>query len=784
MTEFTVALAGNPNCGKSTVFNALTGARQRVGNWPGVTVEKKTGTLKYDDATLRIVDLPGIYSLSASSEDERIARDYLMGQQADLIVNIVDAVNLERGLYLTLQLLESGARVLLVLNMMDVAGNLGIQIFPKALADYLGCPVVPVTATREEGIRDLSSALYTALTTTWPMPQFDSPYPEEVKNALATLAEYIERTGMARDMDPSWLALKLLEGDSRAAAWADARIVHMADDMRRDIEEVMDEDMDILIADSRYKMITLITSQVIRRREKTKRSFTDKVDAVLLHRLWSFPIFLGVMYLVFFFSINIGGAFIDFFDILAGAVFVDGAGVLLNYVHTPDWLVVILADGVGGALQTIATFIPPIAFMFIALSFLEDSGYMARAAFVVDRLMQFIGLPGKSFIPMLIGFGCNVPAIMATRTLDNQRDRLMTIMMNPFMSCGARLPVYALFAAAFFPKNGQNIVFALYLIGIGFAVATGLALKNTLLQGPITPFVMELPMYHFPTFRGVVLTAWDRLKTFILKAGKIVIPVILLLNSLNTMGIDGSIGNENSEKSLLAMIGKRITPVFAPMGVSHENWPAAVGLFTGIFAKEAVVGTLDTLYDSMGTYGMTAGDEDRADTGMTAYMVEALLTIPVNLSDALSGAADPLGLSVGDTADTAVASEAQGVNLATFMTLTDLFKTKAAAFSYMLFVLLYFPCVAAIAAVYRETDLKWTVFAGAWTTFIAYAVAVVFYQMATYTAHPKASMNWLIILSALVAVILLLMKYFHAVSQSHNVPASASKARGVSSAIG
>jgi ferrous iron transport protein B len=399
--------------------------------------------------------------------------------------------------------------------------------------------------------------------------------------------------------------------------------------------------------------------------------------------------------------------------------------------------------------------------MFLCLCFLEDSGYMARAAFVMDRFMRTIGLPGKAFVPMLVGFGCNVPAIMATRTLENQRDRTLTIMMNPFMSCGARLPVYALFAAAFFPVGGQNLVFGLYLLGIGFAVITGLALKSTLLKGEITPFVMELPPYHMPTVKGVLLRAWDRLKTFIFRAGKIIIPVVVVLSFLNSMGTDGSFGNEDSDKSVLSAIGRSITPVFAPMGLTQDNWPATVGIFTGIFAKEAVVGTLDAMYTQIGEAATTeAGGEDGEAEGFDFWggIGESFTTIPDNLKGVADMLLDPLGLSVGDVSNVIEAAEEQGVAEGTFGAMVTLFDGKVGAFAYLLFILLYFPCVAAIAAVYRETNLLWTAFVGAWTTGLAYMAAVLFYQTATIGRHPVSSLLWITVICAVFLGVIMIMR--------------------------
>jgi ferrous iron transport protein B len=458
---------------------------------------------------------------------------------------------------------------------------------------------------------------------------------------------------------------------------------------------------------------------------------------------------------MFMLTINLGGAFIDFFDILAGTLFVDGFGALLSAAGSPEWLNTILAEGIGGAIQTIATFIPPIGFMFLCLCLLEDSGYMARAAFVMDRFMRLIGLPGKAFVPMLVGFGCNVPAIMATRTLENQRDRTLSVMMNTFMSCGARLPVYALFAAAFFPIGGQNIVFGLYLVGIGFAVLTGLVLKNTLLRGDITPFIMELPPYHLPTVKGVVLKAWERLKTFMFRAGKIILPVVVVLSFLNSLGTDGTFGNKDSDASALSAIGKTITPAFAPMGISQDNWPAAVGIFTGIFAKEAVVGTLDALYSQMDADAQTDEEESFSLMGGIA---EAFATIPDNLVGLAERVLDPLGLSIGDVSSIEASAEAQAVQAATLGAMVSLFDGRAGAFAYMLLVLLYIPCVAAIAAIYRETNLRWTLFACTWNAGLAYMAATLFYQIATFGRHPVGSMTWIAICGAVFGSVVIALR--------------------------
>ncbi len=755
MSHYTIGIVGNPNCGKTTLFNALTGAKQRVGNWPGVTVDRKEGFYTHGRKDIRVVDTPGIYSMSASSIDEKVARSFVLSGEADLIVNIVDASNIERNLYLTVQLIEIKVPLLIALNMMDVAREKGVEIDVKGLSRRLGCPVVPIVASREKGINELKDQIKRAVYEK-PIPSAQVEYPEAIEKAAASLSEVLKETNYSNDFDPRWLAMKLLEGDEDCLGLVDDNIRRLAEHLQGQAEAGLGEESDILIPSARYEFISNIASQVVNRTNQLDETLSDKIDRIVLNRVLGIPIFLVAMYLMFLFVINVGGAFIDFFDIAAGAVFVDGTRELLSKIGAPQFLVTLLADGLGGGIQTMATFIPPIGFIFLCLSFLEDSGYMARAAFVMDRFMRFIGLPGKSFIPMLVGFGCNVPAIMATRTLENERDRILTVMMNPFMSCGARLPVYALFAAAFFPSGGQNLVFLLYLLGIGAAVVTGLVLKNTLLKGEITPFIMELPPYHMPTAKSVLLRAYDRLQTFLFKAGKILIPVIMVLAFLNSMGTDGTFGNEDTPKSMLASIGRTISPAFTPMGITQENWPATVGIFTGIFAKEAVVGTLNSLYSSMDeTSNSGEAGEDEGLSLLNSFK-EALLTIPENLKGVADSLLDPLGISL-DVSNTEQAAEELEVDKGTFGAMVTLFGSKVAAFSYLLFVLLYFPCSAAIAAVYRETNLSWTLFAGFWTTFLAWCAATTFYQVATFSAHPGASTLWISVVAGLFSAVVAML---------------------------
>jgi len=400
-----------------------------------------------------------------------------------------------------------------------------------------------------------------------------------------------------------------------------------------------------------------------------------------------------------------------------------------------------LAGGIGGGIQTVATFIPPIFFMFLSLSILEDSGYMSRAAFVMDRFMRFIGLPGKAFIPMLVGFGCNVPAIMATRTLENNRDRILTILINPFMSCGARLPVYVLFATVFFPKNGGLIVFAIYMMGILLAIFSGLLFKRTILKGETSTFVMELPPYHIPTFNGIMMHTWQRLKSFLIRAGKVIIVVVIILSFLNAIGNDGSFGNEDSENSLLSSIGKSITPIFKPMGIQESNWPATVGLFTGIFAKEAVVGTLDNLYTSL---DKSPKIEEKEKFDFWTGIVESFQSIGDGLAGIGETFKDPLGITVEDNLENLnTQADEQKVNIGTFKEMKTRFGSKSAAFAYLLFILIYMPCVAAIAAVYRETNLKWAIFSVLYLTILAWIISTLFYQASMFAIQPAISTMWI-----------------------------------------
>lgn len=733
--KHTISLIGNPNCGKTTLFNALTGSKQRVGNWAGVTVDKKTGEFSYRGIDFDLVDLPGIYSLTPSSvagEDEIVARDYLVSGETELIINIVDAANLERNLYLTTQLIELKVPMIVVVNMLDIARQHHITIDLEALEKQLGIPVIGLVAAREKGLQEFKNRLIDVLS----HPQTTSQaiaFDERIAQAIEEISEKLNQHGL----QGNWFATQFLERAPGLSKRFPEETIKQIEKIVEQADHHFDGNLDIEIANARYAFIGKVMSEAVSRENESVATLTDRIDRIVLNRWLGLPIFLLIMYVMFLFTQNFGAVFIDFFDILVGGIFVDGLAHLLTQINAPEWLTVFLANGIGGGLQTISTFIPVVFFMFLFLAILEESGYMARAAFVMDRLMRYLGLPGKAFVPLIVGFGCNVPSIMATRTMDRASDRIITVMMAPFMSCGARLPVYVLFATAFFPTNGQNLVFLLYVIGIIAAIVTGFLLKRTALPGAASAFVMEIPPYHIPTLKGVMLRTWDRVKSFMFRAGRVIVVIVACLSFLNSLGTDGSFGNEDGQNSVLSKIGQTIVPVFQPMGVEEQNWPAAVGVFTGIFAKEAVVGTLNSLYDTLNANESISG-EDNEDQPFSLVDVttEAFGAIGENLAGLAGALTDPMGVHVDDLSNQEEAAEEQGISLGTIATIQTLFGSTSAAFAYLLMILLYMPCVAAVAAIYREVGTRWTVFSAAWTTALGYSAATIFYQVANFATDP------------------------------------------------
>ena len=707
----TIAIAGNPNCGKTALFNALTGARQRVGNWPGVTVEKKEGYFELGDRQIRLVDLPGTYALFANAEDERAAVDYLLSREASLIINIVDATNLERNLFLTSQLADMKIPMVIAVNMMDIAENRGIQLDLDELSDFYGVPCIPLSAVSEKSVTNFISQMGHVLASPMPLPK-QMVYGDKVEEAVKVLEPKVAPVAKLLDADARWVSLMYL-GNQKCYADKFAEAGVKLD--KAEVVKILGEEPEFAMAENRYSISHEVAGKATVS-VRTKKTFSDKLDAVLLNRWAALPIFLVIMYLVFWIAVTIGSAFIDFFDVLFGAIFVDGLGYLLGDVlGCPSFVTAVLADGIGAGIQTVSTFIPVIFFMFLCLSFLEDSGYMARAAFVADRFMRFLGLPGRAFVPMMVGFGCGVPAIMGTRVLESKRERFLTIFLVPFMSCGARLPVYALFAAAFFGKMAGTVVFLLYLAGVLFAIAYGLFLKRSLFQGQASNFVMELPPYHLPKFKSLMIHCWQRLRDYIWRAGKVITLAVAVLGFLNSFGIvekmyvdvDGTAteivqaedgyqmvkeneegetenvalpegfvvdeskvvksneftaGNGDSENSLLSIIGKAITPVFEPFGVEKENWPASVSLFTGLLAKEAVIGTMNSLYSMVGENNSESGiqnsetnEDGKAAEPEKVAVADSAATDSVKADSTVAAVADSAATDSAVVADSAAA---------------------------------------------------------------------------------------------------------------------------------
>jgi ferrous iron transport protein B len=739
---FKFAIIGNPNTGKSTLFNTVTGVQQRVGNWPGVTVEKKVGVFDLAGQKVELVDLPGIYSLDSYEEaaavDERIAQEYILSGEADCVINIVDAGHLERNLYLTTQLLEMRVPLVVVLNVMEDA-EAHARFDVDEIARLLGCPVVALVATRKRDAELLKAELL-RLIETRPEASFTITYPPPVEMAISELSKSMSEIPHARHFDNRWLAIRLLESDAFAAHAADPAIKEAAEERVRQIALELDEP-DIVIANARYSFIRIVAAKAATKHVKAEGRSTTAIDRIVLNRALGVPIFLAVMYCLFWLTIQFSRAFKPFFNQVSDTLFVEGFRHVLTMLDAPSWFVALLADGLGNGVLQVINFIPIIGFLYLFLSVLEESGYMARANFVMDRLMQSLGLPGNAFVPMMVGFGCNVPAIMATRTLERPRDRIVAVLMSPFMSCGGRLAVYTVFAAAFFPETGHFVIFSVYLLGVVFAMISALIMKNSLLPQERSLFALELPPYHLPKLRNVLINAWIRVKVFVFRVGKFIIPLVLIVKVLGVWGTDGSFDKKPIDQSVLAAGGRAITPILAPMGVAQDQWPAAVALLTGVLHKVVIVSTLESIYlEAKPTAPAQAFDP-------VERIKRAALTIPENLKALF-------GLGRGDkahsTADKLVGAAETRERARGHATRSDLipalaehFEGRVSALAYLILLLCY-PCIATTAATARETNQRWTGFMVFWTISLGYGMAVLFYQIGTFAAHPFSSTAWVL----------------------------------------
>ncbi len=671
--EIKLALVGNPNCGKTTLFNALTGSNQYVGNWPGVTVEKKEGYAKVDGHAVTIVDLPGIYSLSPYSMEEIVARNFVVGEHPDAIINIVDATNIERNLYLTVQLLELERPMVVALNFMDEVEKHGDKLDVAALSKALGVPVIPITARTGENVEEMLREAHRQLhvgVTVEPDDLYDD-FTHEIHHEVGAL---IHDKAYAAHLPAHWSSIKLIEGDELVEKALGLTAAEKAE-LETTIEKYEGAydlgDRETLIADSRYRFIQgVVRSAVSKGKKAEELTLSDKIDAVVTHKVLAIPVFLLMMLAMFAITFGpVGGFLSDGVETLVSDKLAGALAAGLERAGAWPWLESLVVDGIIGGVGGVLVFLPQIALLFLFLSILEDSGYMARAAFIMDRLLRRFGLSGKAFIPMLMGFGCTVPAVMGARTMENEKDRRMTIMLAPFMSCSARLPVYGLIASAFFPRWSGVVVFSLYIIGLICAILSGIILKRTLFQGEPAAFVLELPPYRLPTFHNCAMHVWEKVRGFLVKAGTLILFMSVLLWFLQSF--DPALNMvEDSSASILGHLGGALAPIFAPLGFG--TWQAAVALLTGLVAKEAVVSTLCLLY----------------------------------------------GFS---TADSGVAIHAA---------LAGTFPSPVAAYAFLVFVLLYIPCVAAVSTIFKEMNsLKWTLRSVLWQVGWAYGVALLVFQV-------------------------------------------------------
>ena len=680
-----IALAGNPNCGKTTLFNDITGSKQHVGNWPGVTVEQKTGKYK-KNKEIEIVDLPGIYSLSPYSAEEIVARDYIVDENPDVLIDIVDGTNIERNLYLTLQVLETKIPTVIALNMMDEVEASGTKIDVKKLSKILGVPVIPIVARNGKGVNELMEAAQKIASSKTQSNDLEVFSPQ-VNNYITEIVGLLNDNDNQNHKSSSyemWQAIKILEEDEivieKLPGNKRAKITSIVEKANSDFNG----DTEAEIADQRYKFISEVVNKTVSKPLKAngqrKETTSDKIDKVLTNRIIAIPAFLVIMYALFSITFGEGplgiGVWLqtivtDFWD----GPFTETIMGAIESMGAADWATGLVGDGILAGVGGVVSFLPQILVLFLLMSFLEDSGYMARVAFVMDRLFRRFGLSGKSFIPLLMGYGCSVPAVMASRTLESEKDRRLTIMITPFMSCGAKLPIYLMFAATLFTQyNKTLIIYSIYMIGIVVAVIGALILSNTLFKGETSNFIMELPQYRIPTLRSVLIHAWEKVKGFAIKAGTIILGSTILIWFLSSFNFSGMC---EMDESILASIGRGIQWIFTPLGFGE--WRASVAVVTGWIAKENIVSTFGVLF----------------------------------------GAADAV-------------SEAAAEGTAALPGLSAVF-TQAAAFSYMAFNLLCMPCFAAVGAIKKEMgSWKWTGITIAFQMITAYIVAFIVYHVCMF----------------------------------------------------
>jgi len=707
----TIAVAGNPNAGKSTLINALAGSRLHVGNWPGVTVEKKEAQFDFAGRSIRLVDLPGTYSLSPYTQEEIIARDYLVHEKPDLILNVVDATNLERNLYLTMQLLELDIPTVLALNIFDEAEAKGYRIDVKGIETMLGVVAVPTAATKNRGLQELLTAVIATADAAADRRPKALSYGTDLDQAAGWVTEALHQhyPELAKRYPQRWLACKLMEGDTELGKEINLDTTTLLAEPLHHLRRAHGEDIEALLAEARYALATGLTFEVLRKPEAPRREITEKIDRVVLHRLFGIPIFLFAMWLVFKLTFDLSSPFGDWLDGMIAGPFRRWIEVGMGAIGAPDWTVSLALDGVVAGVGFVLVFVPVIFAMMFFITFLEGSGYMARAAFVMDRAMHTIGLHGKSFIPMLLGFGCNVPGIYATRTLENPRDKALTALLLPLMSCGARLPVYVLFAGIFFTHSG-TVIWSLYILGIALAIVMGLIFKRTLFRGEAPMFIMELPPYRMPALQSLLIHTWEKGKHFLIKAGTYILAVSVFVWFLLNLPW----GVESKRDSYLGQTGAVMAPLFAPLGFG--TWEASASLLTGVIAKEIVVGTMGEIY---------APQADAEDTGPTPTLGEDAREMVVSLGGAFQAAGhnvvSTFGVSSLAAEDEDGATPLKGAVRSAFTPLT--------AYAFMVFVLLYMPCVVVAIAMRQEFgSWKWFGVAFAYQSLLAWTVALLVYQ--------------------------------------------------------